>query len=62
MAIGTTSDLDKKLAEMFKEGSVKSESKMDPEHFWKSMQIIAMNNSRLVNYTKLNKQNPESNE
>lgn len=49
----TTEDMNKKLAEIYSEKltvNLEAKSTLNPDDFWKSMDIIAGNNKALMNY------------
>lgn len=55
MAAQACSNLDKKLAELYAEkvtvnlDNIEAKSSMTPDEFWKSMQLIAVNNKAFIN-------------
>lgn len=49
----TTEDMNKRLAEIYSEKltvNLEAKSTLDPDDFWKSMDIIAGTNKALMNY------------
>ncbi len=52
MAAQACSNLDKKLAELYSEKitvNLEQKSSISPDDFWKSMQVIALNNKAILN-------------
>lgn len=55
MAAQACSNLDKKLTELYAEKitvNLDNKSSLSPDDFWKSMQVIAVNNRAFINYIK----------
>lgn len=55
MAVAPTHSIDKRLAEMYYEKvtvNLDRTSSLDPEDFWRSMQLIAVNNKAFINYNR----------
>ncbi len=51
MAVAANNQLDQKLARMYADKvtvNLENRSTMDPEDFWKTMQVIALNNKAML--------------
>ena len=56
MAVAANNAIDQKLAKMYAEKvtvNLDNQSKLDPEDFWKAMQLISVTNKAFLNLTWL---------